>query len=192
VTTVLNNFKNISDRWDRVHEERLNNLVGRSSLDGRGRPALSQNPKLRRRAPPGVRRGHHAGRPGPTRRLLSALRGVLLPFAHGFRRQRPRSSEVHVFEGRPMPRSICMLGSQRFFVKHLLSGRAGIKALRGGEYSLAGRALPATTFQRYASAPGLSHDGWATSLREISGRSAALPRRLRSADGEEALRRAAS
>jgi hypothetical protein len=55
-----------------------------SSLDGRGRPALSQNPKLRRRAPPGVRRGHPAGRPEPTRRLLSALRGVLLPFAHGF------------------------------------------------------------------------------------------------------------
>ena len=92
-----------------------------------------------------------------------------------------------------MPRSICMLGSQRFFVKHLLSGRAGIKALRGGEYSLAGRALPATTFQRYASAPGRSHDGLATSLREISGRSAALPRRLRFADGEkEALRPAAS
>jgi hypothetical protein len=47
-------------------------------------PPLSQNPKLRRRTPPGVRRGHPAGRPGPTRRLLSALRGVLLPFAHGF------------------------------------------------------------------------------------------------------------
>jgi hypothetical protein len=43
-------------------------------LDGRGRPALSQNPKLRRRASPGVRRGHPAGRPGPIRRLLSALR----------------------------------------------------------------------------------------------------------------------
>ena len=135
-------------------------------FDGRGRPALSQNPKLRRRAPPGVRRGHPHGRPGPTRRRLSALRGVLLPFAHGFRRQRPRSSQAHDFEGRPMPRSIFMLGLQRFFVKHLLSGRAGIKALRGGEYSLAGRAVPAITFQRYASAPGISHDGGATSVED--------------------------
>ncbi len=31
-----------------------------------------------------VLRGHPAGRPGPTRRLLSALRGVWLPFEHGF------------------------------------------------------------------------------------------------------------
>ena len=31
-------------------------------------------PEVTRRASPGVRRGHPAGRPGPTRRLLSALR----------------------------------------------------------------------------------------------------------------------
>ena len=73
-----------------------------SSLDGRGRPALSQNLKLRRRAPPGVRRGHPAGRPGPTRRLLSALRGVLLPFAHGFLRiASSGSDDVSWKVGRP-------------------------------------------------------------------------------------------
>ena len=50
----------------------------------RGLPP-NQNTNLRRRASPGVRRGHPAGRPGPTRRRLSALRGGWLPFAHGFR-----------------------------------------------------------------------------------------------------------
>ena len=49
----------------------------------RGLP-LDQNTNLRRRASPGVRRGHPAGRPGPTRRRLSALRGGWLPFVHDF------------------------------------------------------------------------------------------------------------
>jgi hypothetical protein len=38
----------------------------------RGTPTLIKTPKLRRRASPGVRRGPPAGRPGPTRRLVSA------------------------------------------------------------------------------------------------------------------------
>ncbi len=53
-------------------------------------PSPVPEPEVRRRAPPGVRRGHPAGRPGTTRRLLSALRGVLLPFAHGFREKHQR------------------------------------------------------------------------------------------------------
>ena len=102
-------------------------------LDGRGRPALVQNPKLRRRASPGVRRGHPAGRPGPTRRLLSALRGGWLPFEHGFRRLASSGSDgVSWKVGRPLalvtrsdgiirPDNICPfigLGSNRFAEVH--------------------------------------------------------------------------
>ena len=70
---------------------------------------VSQNPNLRRRASPGVRRGHPAGRPGPTRRLLSALRGVLLPFRHGFDDKRNRLFDGVMLEGGPTSRSGCML-----------------------------------------------------------------------------------
>ncbi len=43
-------------------------------------PVLKQNNKLRHRTPHSVCRGHPGGRPEPTGRRLSALRGVLLPF----------------------------------------------------------------------------------------------------------------
>ena len=49
-----------------------------------GQAALVQNPKLRRRASPGVRRGRHAVRRGPTRRLLSALRAWYAADRHDF------------------------------------------------------------------------------------------------------------
>ena len=79
------------------------NLYGGVVLDGRGRPALVQNPKLRRRASPGVRRGYPAGRPGPTRRRLSALRGGWLPFEHGFDDKRNRLFDGASWKvGRPL------------------------------------------------------------------------------------------
>jgi hypothetical protein len=57
-----------------------------------------------------------------------------------------------------------------------------------------GRAGPffVRPFQRYSSAPQHSHDGCATSVHEIPRWSAALSRRLRSAEGETALRRTAT
>ena len=58
--------------------------LGSENLQHSKCPVLQQNTKLRHRTPHGVRRGHPAGRPEPTRRLLSALCGALLPFAHGF------------------------------------------------------------------------------------------------------------
>ena len=83
-------------------------------LDGRGRPALSQNLKLRRRASPGVRRGHPHGRPGPTRRLLSALRGGWLPFQHGFRRLASSGSDGVCWKvGRPRALVACLYGMIR-------------------------------------------------------------------------------
>ena len=54
---------------------------------GRTRTTRKEPPtKLGHRASSGVCRGHPAGRPGPTRRRLSALRGGWLPFVHEFRR----------------------------------------------------------------------------------------------------------
>jgi hypothetical protein len=118
-----------------------------SSLDGRGRPALSQNPKLRRRASPGVRRGHRAGRPGTTRRLLSALRGVLLPFAHGFRRLASSGSDGVCWKvGRPRALVACLditnrsdnicpfigLGSKRFAEVPRASTLSSFQPLRAG------------------------------------------------------------
>ena len=72
-------------------------------VGGRGRPALNQTPKLRRRASPGVRRGHPAGRPGSTRRRLSALCGGWLPFEHGFDDKRNRLFDDASWKvGRPL------------------------------------------------------------------------------------------
>ena len=50
-----------------------------------GVPDPETKPEICQRNSPGVDQGPPRRRPGPTRRLLSALRGVLLPFAHGFR-----------------------------------------------------------------------------------------------------------
>ena len=89
--------------------------------------------------------------------------------------------------GRCRAQIVCCIDT--FVEGTLFFCRAGIKALRGCEYSPAGRAIPATTLQRYAFAPGLSHDGCATYVEDRFRRLATLSRRLRSADGEKAFRR---
>ena len=77
--------------------------LGSESLQHSKCPVLQQNNKLRHRTPHGVRRGHPGGRPEPAGRRLSALRGVLLPFAHGFDDKRNRLFDGASWKvGRPL------------------------------------------------------------------------------------------
>jgi hypothetical protein len=71
---------------------------------GRTRTTRKEPPtKLGHRASSGVCRGHPAGRPGPTRRRLSAQRGGWLPFVHEFRRIASSGSDgVSWKVGRPL------------------------------------------------------------------------------------------
>jgi hypothetical protein len=87
---------------------------------------------------------------------------VLLPFVHDFD-DRDRDPLKLLSSRRSVDAALKLYAVLTTFLEgRLYFGMAAIKALRGG-------AVPATTFQRYAFAPGLSHDGFQLMLKSDFG-----------------------
>jgi hypothetical protein len=112
-----------------------------------GVPDPETKREICQRNSPGVDQGPPRRRRGPTRRLLSALRGVLLPFAHGFRRLASSGSDGVCWKvGRPRALVACWdstnrwdnicpfigLGSKRFAEVPRASPLSSFQPLRAG------------------------------------------------------------